>query len=324
MLRFIPGKTILVFLALFSGSLVIKAQEPVFAITSSTISNMADAVNLVTFNTNTPGNWTTIGALSGVLPGHSVRTIDWRPSNGIVYAMSTNSSVLTETQLYTVNTATAALTPVGSTFTITGNQSRAIEMDFNPVTDELRVITRWGQNIRVNPTTGAIASIDTNLAYVAGDLSGISPVDIDILGVAHGNDGTLFGWEFTNDALVRIGGNAGSPPASNGLVTSIDIPNGFLTGSGTNVSMDVGRSSNTLFTAHETTPNSGTMSFFTRDMASGSETLLGAFGTGNFVVDFTIVPEPGSMIAGTAAVVAVGGWIRRRRKQAVAAPITTA
>lgn len=306
-----------------AAAVTVKAQQPVLAISSAGITGISDTVNLISFNTNTPGTWTTVGPLTGMLPGHFVRTIDWRPSNGVVYAMSTNSTMPSETQLYTVNQSTGALATVGSPFTIAGNNNRAIEMDFNPVTDELRVVTRFGQNIRVNPATGAIASTDSTLAYVAGDPSNLTPDVIDVVAIAHRNDGTLFGWEWNNDAHIRIGGPAGTPPASNGELTSIFIPPAFLTMNSA-VSMDVSTTTNTLYISRDTDANGTSQSFFTRDMATGAETLIGAFGSGNTIMDFTIVPEPGSMIAGTAAVVAVGGWIRRRRKQAVAAPITTA
>src|SRR6185369_6087167 len=36
-------------------------------------------------------------------------------------------------------------------------------VDFNPTVDRIRVVTNAGQNFRINPTTGGIAGIDTNL-----------------------------------------------------------------------------------------------------------------------------------------------------------------
>ena len=317
------GRALVAFTLTCASALTVNAQQPVLAISSMSTSGQSDSVNLISFNTNTPGTWTTVGPLTGMLPGHFVRTIDWRPSNGVVYAMSTNSLLPSETQLYTVDQSTGALATVGSLFTITGNNNRAIEMDFNPVTDELRVVTRWGQNIRVNPATGAIASTDSTLAYVAGDPSGINPVDIDIVAIAHRNDGTLFGWEWNNDAHVRIGGPAGSPPASNGELTSVFIPPAFLT-SNSAISMDVSTTTNTLFISRDSDISGTSQSFFTRDMATGAETLIGAFGAGNTILDFTIVPEPGSVIAGAAGAIAVGGWIRRRRQRAATVAVTTA
>jgi hypothetical protein len=88
--------------------------------------------------------------------------------------------------------------------------------------------------------------------------------------------------------------------------------------------MDVSTTTNTLFISRDSDISGTSQSFFTRDMATGAETLIGAFGAGNTILDFTIVPEPGSVIAGAAAAIAVGGWIRRRRQRAATVAVTTA
>ena len=63
---------------------------------------------LVRFDSATPGTVTTIGNFTGVIPGQTVRTIDFRPANGVLYAISTNGAAAA--QLYSVNLATAVLT----------------------------------------------------------------------------------------------------------------------------------------------------------------------------------------------------------------------
>ena len=72
--------------------------------------------------------------------------------------MSSNS------RLYTVDAASGAATAVGATFA-TALSGTVFGVDFNPAADKLRVVSNTGQNLRVNADTGAIAGVDTVLAY---------------------------------------------------------------------------------------------------------------------------------------------------------------
>ncbi|MBC8154877.1 MAG: DUF4394 domain-containing protein, partial [Bacteroidetes bacterium] len=108
--------------------------------------------NLLTFNPLNPG--TPISKpLTGVASGANILGIDFRPVNGQLYALGSNS------QVYTINTANGAATAVGTPFTpaLSGGD---IGFDFNPTVDRIRVVTNTGQNLRLNPETGAIAAVD--------------------------------------------------------------------------------------------------------------------------------------------------------------------
>ena len=62
-------------------------------------------------------------------------------------------------------------TPVGTTDIDLdlGTDVNVIGFDFNPTVDRIRVVSSNDRNYRLNPNTGAIAFIDTNLAYAATD-----------------------------------------------------------------------------------------------------------------------------------------------------------
>jgi hypothetical protein len=84
-----------------------------------------------------------------------------RPANGQLYGVGSTN------QVYVINPRTGAATPVGMPFSpalfgIAG-------VDFNPVVDRLRILTTSGQNLRINPDTGAVVSVDGALAYDAMD-----------------------------------------------------------------------------------------------------------------------------------------------------------
>ena len=114
-------------------------------------------MNLVSFLSSSPGTVTTIGPFTGVVAGHGVRSLDFRPATGVLYAISTNGAAA---QLYTVNLTNAALTPVGPGVTLGTNIFISVEMEFNPVVNLIRVVTAasgasaQNNNFRLNPDTG--------------------------------------------------------------------------------------------------------------------------------------------------------------------------
>ena len=122
----------------------------------------SNGVNLVRFNSSAPGTVTTVGPFTGLVSGHTMRSIDFRPANGQLYGLSTNTAG-SAAQIYTINLMTAACTPVGTGLTLGTNAFTFIEMDFNPVADRIRIVTAGNgtvgnNNFRANPDTGALVA----------------------------------------------------------------------------------------------------------------------------------------------------------------------
>jgi len=126
---------------------------------------------LFSFDVTSPATSTTIGNV-GFLP----EAIDFRPGTNQLYAIDVGE---TTTQLYTINIANGAATPVGPGFatvgvdyTLGGNQSYGF--DFNPKTLQadnsmrIRLISTNGENIRLNSSTGLIAAVDVDLLIQPG------------------------------------------------------------------------------------------------------------------------------------------------------------
>ena len=68
---------------------------------------------LTTFDSSTPGTLSAGITLTGVAPGETIRSIDYRPSNGNLYALSSFSSISAGTaSIYTVNKNTGVLTQI--------------------------------------------------------------------------------------------------------------------------------------------------------------------------------------------------------------------
>ena len=254
-------------------------------------------VNLVRFNSSTPGSVTNIGPFTGMTSGHAVRSIDFRPATGQLYAISTDPANPANAQLYTVNLTTAALTPVGTGLTLGTNTFFDVEMDFNPVADRIRIVTAsngtlGNNNFRAHPDTGALVAQDTNLAFdVSSPRSGAT--NFNIIGGAYANNvagatqTTLYAWDYNDDALITIGGINGVPSPNGGLMFTISTPPGFLT---TNpaLGMDISGATGTMFVTHDDAATGTMMSLFTRSVATGAETLVGTYPAGTFVGDLSV------------------------------------
>jgi len=113
---------------------------------------------LIRFDLARPGDvtLTKVRGVSGTLVG-----IDHRPSNRVLYGLSTTNDV------YTIDRASGAATLV-STLTLAFDAGPRSGLDFNPQTDRLRLVGGNGQNLRVNVDLGAAAA-DTPLRYAATD-----------------------------------------------------------------------------------------------------------------------------------------------------------
>ncbi len=170
-----------------------------------------------------------------------VRDIDIRPSNGQLYGVEPSG-------LYTIDTTTGIATLVGP-FGV------AIEpgaMDFDPVTDELRVVGLVGnalRNLRINPDTGALISNESGFSQAANPAIPVNVAEIaftnPVAGAPAGSTRLLATYNggqqpFIDHYLGEIGSQAGGQASFNtGVVTDIGITviNSFSTPGGLDVSV---------------------------------------------------------------------------------------
>ena len=122
-------------------------------------------INLTTGLTNTLAPTPIIYAAGTGLP---LVGMDYRPATGVLYALGYNNAG--QAQVYTVDPTTGIATAVAPQFALAlGGATDRIGFDFNPAADRIRVVSTTGANVRLNPITGGLAVIDTNLTYAAGD-----------------------------------------------------------------------------------------------------------------------------------------------------------
>lgn len=168
-----------------------------------TIYGVDGANNLVTFGALTPGTRTSQTAITGLAAGETVVGIDFRPTDDVLYAVTSAS------RLYTVNLTTGAATAVGGG-ALTALTGSAFGVGFNPMVDRLRLHASSGQNLRVNQTVNPLATTtDVALSYIAGDpRAGMQPTIVATaytLSVRPAPLATeLFAIDASSDALVFV------------------------------------------------------------------------------------------------------------------------
>jgi len=194
------------------------------------------------FLLNTPtlsvGSDITVTGVAGSIVG-----LDFRPANGLLYALSSNGNG-NPFALYSIDltgvTTTVAATKVGSDFLLPNTPGgTSYDIDFNPTVDRIRVVASSGTNARLHPDTGVIAALDTALAFAAGDASTGTP---SVSAVAYINNfagattTTLYDLDDLNDVLTTQ-----NPPNSGTLNTVGGVKvNGTPPVTNTNVSGTAG------------------------------------------------------------------------------------
>jgi len=236
--------------------------------------------NLIKFQVSTPGVFTSTIPVTGLAAGEFLQAIDYRPATQQLYAFGSTS------QLYIINTATGTSTLVGPPLSPPLAGAR-IGMDFNPTVDRLRLTSSAGENVRVNPGTGAYAGVDVSLAFAAGDPHFGSPPAID--GTAYANNfpgaatTTLYGYDFATDSLVIIN------PPNNGTLNTVGS-SGVVTTTGA-LGFDIVTMGgvNTAYATLVTAAGSG---LYTIDLSAGTATLVGAISGNTTLRGLAVVPPP--------------------------------
>jgi hypothetical protein len=215
--------------------------------------------NLVEFGSGNPGTLARYVAITGMTAGASMVGIDFRPSDGRLYGVGTDSRV------YTIDTLTGAASAVGGAFT-PGVSGEHFGLAFSGAQDRLRLSSVEGnQNLSLDPLTGAVASADPDLAFSAGDPNaGGNPAISAIAYHETGGGSTLYAVDATANALVTV------DPATGGLITVGDFGRNVYLCSGLDIATDG--------TAYASLSTDNGSELYTVDLVTGAATLLGNIG----------------------------------------------
>lgn len=222
-------------------------------------------------------------AITGLAPGEFFKVIDYRPATGQLYGIAANVSAAT---LYVINTTTGAATRVGSGPFDPFIGGRNIAMDFNPVTDQIRIITNNAGNYRLNPNDATLVT-DTSIDYAPGDPNAAfenPPVGIAYTNNVNGaSSTTLYGIAGTDTGviLVTVGSPGGSPssPDAGLLFTVGPIGSGNLASFA--AGMDISGATGVAYAHNESNQ------LRTVNLATGASTVIGAF-PGSGALDISV------------------------------------
>jgi hypothetical protein len=138
----------------------------VFALTAAsaqavTLVGLTSASEIVRFDPLAPDAGTRT-AITGLADGERLVGIDTRPSNGLIYGVSTAQKI------YTIDEMTGMASLVANLDVGVINASRGYGIDFNPVADyggaaSLRLVSTTGENFAVNASTGVVGNIGSNI-----------------------------------------------------------------------------------------------------------------------------------------------------------------
>lgn len=166
---------------------------------------------LVTFHSDSPAALRTAVPLTGLAPGERILGLDVRPRTSQLYALGNTNRV------YVVTPISGAARALGEPFSppLAGT---SFGFDFNPQTDQIRVVSNGRQNLRINPDNGQVANAENPLAYAEGDPgAGAIPAVIGAAytnNVADARETQLFDIDAARDVLVLQ-----SPPRDGRLTT---------------------------------------------------------------------------------------------------------
>ncbi|MBC7893648.1 MAG: DUF4394 domain-containing protein [Sphingobacteriaceae bacterium] len=125
---------------------------------------------LLTLNTQSSETASATVSITGLQGGENLLAIDFRPATGQLYGVGSSS------RIYVINPATGLARAIGTgAFTPAINGSVA-GFDFNPTVDRIRLVTNTGQNLRLNPETGAVMITDGSINGGVGGTPAIGAV----------------------------------------------------------------------------------------------------------------------------------------------------
>ena len=243
--------------------------------------------NLVSFDTDQPGQIRSTKAVTGVTSGQNLMGMDYRPSTGVLYAMGYNSAT-GAAQLYTLDVNTGVATTVGASINL-GIGLGSMGFDFNPLVDRIRVTGSNGSNFRIDPTNGTIAATDTNFSYAAGDVNQNGTATLGAVAYSNSYTGATTTTMYGFDQVLNIMTSLSAP--NNGSMNTIGASGITSDISDRSFDMDIYyNAANQTNTAYFIGNNMGQASdrLYKVNLTTGNMTLVGSVGLGVSLRSFAV------------------------------------
>ena len=228
---------------------------------------LTEGSRLASFAPSAPNTVSASVAIGGLAGNERVVGIDFRPSNGRLYALTSQARLLTVIPETGVATAvsTLAADPTDATLPFAGPAGLTgtrFTVDFNPVADRLRVISDTGQSLRIN--------VDTGVTITDGAINRAAPAVVVAGAYSNSFAGTtatdLFDLDTNANVLAR------QVPPNDGTLVNIGPLNVALNGQG---AVDIAGGANGLVLAALRPTGIGAFSLYTISLTTGAATLYG-------------------------------------------------
>ncbi len=213
---------------------------------------------LQTINAADPGAVIKSMPVTGLISGEVLLGIDYRPATGQLYGLGNTS------RIYLID-ANGKATPLGLDGFTPKLSGIVAGFDFNPTVDRIRVVTTTGQNLRINPETGAVQNVDLPIN------GGASP---QVSGVAYTNPVAGAATTLLYDLDVAAKKLYIQDPPNNG--TLVEVGSVTIADAATESGFDISPSGVALASV---TTSTGMSSLYQLDLTTGMTTALGQFAT---------------------------------------------
>lgn len=234
--------------------------------------------------------------VKGLLKGEHLVGIDYRVSRGVLFGLTQVG------RIYTINTATGDVTPVGASVAIPGLQDQTVGFDFNPAADRIRVVTSGGTNLRFHPETGTQVDFDPktdgvqadpSLSFAAGDVNFGKKPDVVAAAYTYNKKNDKLTTNYAIDrslgALLMQGSQENAQPVVSPNLGQLTTIGSLGLGKLEDASFDISDLANVPLAAVRTAKSSKTR-LVQIDLKSGHAKSLGTLGNGEPVAGLAIEP----------------------------------
>lgn len=155
MIRRLSARALLVAGLLLGAPAGAQAAEQLVALTSDG--------QVMLFRSDSPGKVQGAELVTGLQPAESLLALDVQPSTGRLYALGSSN------RIYLVNPVTGAATPVSNTPFSPPLNGTTFTFGIDPTTNEARVLSNTGQDLRISILNGQVTGVDAPYGYAADD-----------------------------------------------------------------------------------------------------------------------------------------------------------
>ncbi|MBC6606689.1 DUF4394 domain-containing protein [Hymenobacter sp. BT188] len=217
---------------------------------------LSGGTKLDAYSTKDPAVRTSSVNITGLQSGERILAIDFRPASGQLYGVSSSN------RIYIINHLTGRAHAVGSGAFTPGLEGNLVGFDFNPTVDRIRIVTSTGQNLRLNPETGAGTIVDGTINGAAGATITASAYTNNVAGAS---TTVLYDLDPATDKLYR------QDPPNNGTLAAVGNLNLDITGEG---GFDIDAKSGAALGLFEV---AGKITLFTVNLTSGDSQPLAQY-----------------------------------------------